>query len=143
MGAGTVRVRGLRVAELAEAVGTSADTIRYYERVGLLPAPARTAAGYRAYDAGSIDRLKFIRGAQRLGLRLREIAELLAIRDTGVCPCEPAGELLRRRLVELDEEMARMAVLREQMVAMVEALPGEDCPPPSPGMWCPIPSEGR
>jgi DNA-binding transcriptional MerR regulator len=143
MVAATVRVRGLRVAQLAEAVGTSSDTIRYYERAGLLPAPARTAAGHRAYDAGSIDRLKFIRGAQRLGLRLREIGDLLAIRDTGVCPCEPAGELLRRRLVELDEEMARMVALREQMVAMVEALPGEDCPPLSPGTWCPNPAEGR
>ena len=137
MGATTTPNRGLRVAELAEAAGLSADTVRYYERVGLLPPPARTAAGYRAYDAAVVDRLLFVRGAQRLGLRLRDIADLLAVRDTGVCPCEPAGELLRRRLAELDAEMARLAALRTQLAAMVGSLPADDCPPPTPGTWCP------
>lgn len=127
----------LWVAELAEAVGVRPDTIRYYERAGLLPPPARTAAGYRLYDAQAVDRLRFIQGAQRLGLRLRDIAELLTVRDTGVCPCEPAEELLRRRLAELDAEVARLAALREQMVAMVEALPSRACLPPEPGTWCP------
>ena len=135
----TATARGLRVAELAEAVGVSPDTIRYYERAGLLPAPARTPAGYRAYDASAVDRLRFIQGAQRLGLTLRDITDLLAVRDTGVCPCEPAEQLLRRRLTKLDAEMARLAALREQMVAMVKKLPAADCPPPAPGTWCPTP----
>lgn len=141
MGTPAGLARGLRVAELAEAVGVRADTIRYYERVGLLPPPARTAAGYRAYDTAAIDRLKFIQGAQRLGLRLHDITDLLAIRDTGVCPCEPAEELLRRRLRELDAEKARLDELRKQMVTMIEALPSADCPQPTPGTWCP-PVEG-
>jgi DNA-binding transcriptional MerR regulator len=141
MCATTAPARGLRVTELAKAVAVSADTIRYYERAGLLPPPARTAAGYRAYDSGAIDRLRFIQGAQRLGLRLRDINDLLAIRDTGSCPCEPAEQLLRRRLAELDAEMARLTALRDQMVNMIEALPTENCPPPTPGTWCP-PEEG-
>jgi DNA-binding transcriptional MerR regulator len=87
-------VRGLRVAEPAEAAGVTRDTVRYYERVRLLPPPRRTPAGYRAYDAAAVDRLKFIHGAQRLGLRLRDIGDLLAVRDTGACPCEPAEQLL-------------------------------------------------
>src|SRR6266498_2054288 len=133
MGSAAAPVRGLRVAELAEAAGLSPDTVRYYERAGLLPPPARTAAGYRAYDGGALDRLRFIQGCQRLGLRLREIADLLAIRDTGVCPCEPAEQLLHRRLAEVDAEMARLASLREQIVTMVRALPADDChPPPAP-----------
>jgi DNA-binding transcriptional MerR regulator len=135
--------RGLRVAELAAAVGVGTDTIRYYEKAGLLPAPARTPAGYRIYEADAVDRLQFIQGAQRLGLKLRDIKDLLAIRDTGVCPCEPAGELLRRRLTDLDAEMARLSALREQMVAMVKALPAQDCPPPLPGSWCPPENERR
>jgi hypothetical protein len=65
--------RGLRVAELAAAVGVGADTIRYYEKAGLLPGPARTPAGYRIYEADAVDRLRFIQGAQRLGLKLRDI----------------------------------------------------------------------
>jgi len=133
----THRARGLRVGELAAATGLASDTIRYYERAGLLPAPPRTASGYRAYDEGAVDRLMFIQGAQRLGLRLRDIADLLAVRDTGICPCEPAEQLLRRRMAELDAELARLAALRGQMQAMVQALPASDCPPPAPGTWCP------
>lgn len=142
MSTDTAPVRGLRVAELAEAVGVSPHTIRYYERAGLLPTPARTSAGYRDYDTGAVDRLRFIRGAQRLGLKLRDIADLLAIRDTGAWPCHPAEQLLRRRLADLDAETARLAALRAQMVAMIEALPRLDCPPPAPGTWCPSAPEG-
>ncbi|MGY1830484.1 heavy metal-responsive transcriptional regulator [Geodermatophilus sp. SYSU D01180] len=130
-------VRGLRVAELASAAGVPTDTVRYYERVGLLPEPERTAAGYRSYDAGAVDRLHFIRGAQRLGLRLSDIRALLAVRDTGTCPCEPAEQLLRRRLDEVDAEIARLVALRTEMRAMADALPSAQCPPPSPGTWCP------
>lgn len=133
----TAAASGLRVAQLAAVVGVSPDTIRYYERAGLLLPPARTPAGYRVYDADAVDRLRFIQGAQRLGLKLRDIADLLAVRDTGVCACEPAEQLLSRRLVELDAEMARLTALRAQMVAMIDALPASDCPPPAPGTWCP------
>jgi DNA-binding transcriptional MerR regulator len=139
---GTTTSGRLRVGELADAVGVSTDTIRYYERAGLLPAPQRTPGGYRAYGEGALDRLRFIQGAQRLGLRLDDIRDLLAVRDTGVCPCEPAEQHLRRRLAELDAQMARLAGLRAEMVAMLDALPSPDCPPPTPGTWCP-PMERR
>ena len=133
--------RGLRVSELAEAAGVSADTVRWYERAGLLLPPARTSSGYRSYGAEALDRLRFIRGAQRLGLRLADVRDLLAIRDTGRCPCEPAEQVLRRRLAEVDVEIRRLTTLRAQMAAMADALPAADCPPPSPGTWCP-PEEG-
>ena len=133
---GTTRA-GLRVAELAAEAGITPDTVRYYERAGLLHEPERTSAGYRVYDANAAERLRFIRGAQRLGLRLREIRDLLAVRDTGVCPCEPAEVLLARRMAEIDAEMARLAALRAELAVMVAALPTEACPPPSPGTWCP------
>ena len=77
----------LTVSMLAERTGIPAGTIRYYDRAGLLPPPARTPAGYRQYDEAAAQRLRFIKGAQRLGLRLREVAELLAVRDRGACPC--------------------------------------------------------
>ena len=103
--------------------------------------PERTAAGYRQYAEAAVDRLRFIRGAQRLGLRLADIRTLLTVRDTGTCPCEPAEELLRRRLAEVDAQIAALTELRSQMAAMADALPAADCPPPSPGTWCP-PVEG-
>jgi DNA-binding transcriptional MerR regulator len=136
-------VRGLRVAELAAAVGVSPDTVRYYERAGLLPAAPRTPSGYRTYDETAVDRLMFIQGAQRLGLQLKDIGDLLAVRDTGVCPCEPAEQLLRRRLAELDAQMAQLAALRAEITRMIDALPSEQCPQPAPGTWCPPSTERR
>jgi DNA-binding transcriptional MerR regulator len=129
--------RLLTVAALAKRTGMSPDTIRYYERIGLLAPPARTAAGYRQYAETEIDRLQFVQGAQRLGLRLREIRDLLAVRDTGVCPCEPAETMLRRRIVEIDAELRRLTALKGDLVEMVENLPGPACVDPAPGTWQP------
>ena len=131
------------VSRLARLAGLSADTVRYYEREGLLPPPARTAAGYRQYDASMVERLAFVSGCQRLGLTLADIRDLLAVRDTGICPCEPAEEHLTRRLAEVDAEIVRLVSLRAQMATMLAAIPSGDCPPPAPGTWCPPDSEGR
>jgi DNA-binding transcriptional MerR regulator len=96
----------LSVGQLAARAGVSSDTVRYYERAGLLPRPRRTGGDHRRYGAVDLDRLLFIRGGQRPGLRLAEIRELLAVRDTGVCPCAPAEVLLRQHISEIDREMA-------------------------------------
>ena len=127
----------LTVSQLASASGTSADTVRYYEREGILPEPRRTPAGYRQYDPEMAERLRFVQGCQRLGLSLADIRDLLAVRDTGVCPCEPAELHLTKRLAEVDAEIARLVQLRGQMQDMLAAIPTGDCPPPAPGSWCP------
>jgi DNA-binding transcriptional MerR regulator len=132
-----VMERRLRVGELADDVGVTADTIRYYERAGLLPPPGRTPSGYRVYDAAAVDRLRFIQGAQRLGLRLGDIRDLLAVRDTGTCPCEPAEDLLTRRMAEVDAEITRLNALRREMAAMLAGLSQPECPAPTPGTWVP------
>jgi hypothetical protein len=89
----TPQVRGgLSITQLAARASVRPDTIRYYERTGLLPAPARTAGYHRRYDERALDRLQFIRGAKRLGLRLDAIAELLELRDAGQCPCDSAAD---------------------------------------------------
>jgi DNA-binding transcriptional MerR regulator len=129
--------QAMTVAELARVAGSSTDAVRHYERVGLLPPPPRSASGYRRYDVSAIDRLRFIQGAQRLGLRLREIKELLSIRDTGTCPCGDAAVLLRDRIAEIDSEMARLADLRATLDEMVRQMPSQDCPDPVPGVWKP------
>jgi len=109
----------------------------YLAVVCLLPAPRRTDGDHRRYGPANLDRLLFIRGAQRLGLRLAEIRELLAVRDTGVCACEPAERLLRRHLTDIDAEMARLAALRTDLSRMLDAMTGPGCPDPVPGTWCP------
>lgn len=139
----TTVAAGLRVADLAKATGVRPDTIRYYERVGLLPPPPRTSSGYRAYPPSAVDRVRFIQGCRRLGLRLREISDLLAVRDTGVCPCEPAETLLQRRIAELDAELSRLTVLRDTLAGMVRDLPRGRCPDISPGEWCPEPASAE
>jgi DNA-binding transcriptional MerR regulator len=128
---------GLRVAELATEVGVAPDTIRYYEKAGLVAEPERTASGYRSYPRGEVNRVRFIRDAQRLGLKLREIRDLLAVRDTGTCPCEPATDLLARRIRDIDEEVRRLSALRSQLDQMLTALPSLDCNDQGPVEWCP------
>jgi DNA-binding transcriptional MerR regulator len=128
----------LSVGQLAARAGVRADTIRFYERTGLLPRPARTDGDHRRYGPADVDRLLFIRGAQRLGLRLAEIRELIAVRDTGTCPCGPAETLLRDHLAETDREIARLTALRDQLTGMLDGLAGPAaCPDPVPGTWRP------
>jgi DNA-binding transcriptional MerR regulator len=122
----------LRVSDVAGRVGLTTATIRYYERLGLLPPPQRTPAGYRQYDEDVADRLRFIKGAQRFGLRLDEIRELLDVQDRGQCPCGHTQELLRGRVAEVDEEMRRLQQLRSDLLAMIERA---DCDAPTSLSW--------
>ena len=126
----------LSVGELASRAGVRPDTIRYYERAGVLPPPRRSDGDHRRYGAADLDRLLFVRGAQRLGLRLAEIRELMAVRETGECACEPAAGLLRRHVTEIDVELERLAALRAELASMLAAMTGSQCPEPVPGTWC-------
>lgn len=120
-------VSQLTVSKLASEVGTSADTLRYYERIGLLPEPDRSPAGYRLYGDDAADRVRFIKRAQRFGLRLEEIGELLEIRERGLCPCGRTKRLLEARVAELSEEMAALRRLRDDIEQMLDQhLPGAD-----------------
>jgi DNA-binding transcriptional MerR regulator len=122
----------LKVSELAGRVGLTADTVRYYERLGLLPEPSRSASGYRQYDEELADRLRFIRGAQRFGLRLGEIKELLDIQDNGRCPCGHTQDLLRSRVAEVDRELLRLEQLRTELLTMIQRA---DCDAPAAMAW--------
>ena len=121
----------LTVSKLADRAGTSADTVRYYERIGLLPETERSASGYRLYGEEAVGRLQFIKRAQRFGLRLEAIAELLEVRERGLCPCGHTRALLEDRVAELDEELASLAGLRNDVRRMIDALPAR----PAEGGW--------
>jgi DNA-binding transcriptional MerR regulator len=124
----------LTVSTLAERVGLTADTVRYYDRLGLLPKPARSGAGYRLFDEGTVRRLRFIKGAQRVGLRLREISELLRAMDERQCPCPETEALLRQRTAEIDAEMARLAEVRAELARLVDGAPS--CSQVPGELWC-------
>jgi DNA-binding transcriptional MerR regulator len=114
----------LKVSQLAEKAGVSADTVRYYEKEGLLVEPGRTHSGYRQYDEAAIERLHFIRGAQTLGLKLADIKELLDIRDRGACPCGHTRQLLEKRVAQIYAEIRDLRALKRELQSM-ERL---DCP---------------
>jgi len=109
----------LTVSALAGQVGLTTDAVRYYERLGLLHPPARSRAGYRLYHQTTIDRLRLIKGAQRVGLRLREIGELLEVIDRGQCPCGHTQALLAKRLAEIDAELYRLGALRTTLAELL------------------------
>lgn len=110
----------LTITELAAELNVASDTLRYYERSGLIPSAGRTAAGYRLYDPATADRVRFIKDAQRSGLRLREIAELLAIMDGGNCPCGHTAAIVERRITEVDDEITRLKTLRANLARLKE-----------------------
>ena len=86
------------VGDLAARAGVSPDTVRYYERLGLLDTPQRTESGYRLYDVDAIDRVGFVRKAQTLGLTLREIGEIIQASLDDAPPCEHVRTTLSSRL---------------------------------------------
>ncbi|MBI4597430.1 MAG: MerR family transcriptional regulator [Candidatus Omnitrophica bacterium] len=97
-----------QIGEIAKKVALTPKTIRYYEAIGLLPKASRTLSGYRAYDATTLDRLEFIRKTQHLGLRLREIRDVVQLLESRQCPCRAVEQLLRQRLKELDISRAEL-----------------------------------
>jgi MerR family mercuric resistance operon transcriptional regulator len=120
----------LKVSEVAAQGGVSPDAVRFYEREGLLPAPPRSPSGYREYDDSAAHRIRFIKEAQGLGLRLAEIKELLEIQDRGACPCGHTRTLVERHLDEIDAEMKRLGELRRELEAMAEL----ECSMPDDGI---------
>jgi DNA-binding transcriptional MerR regulator len=107
----------LSIGKVARASGVSRDAVRYYERLGLLPRPARTAAGYRQYSAGVLNRLSLVRNAQRFGFSLREIAGFLRVRDGGGKPCHDVRAAAEGMLAAVDRQIAELRQTRKQMQA--------------------------
>lgn len=113
----------MRIGELAARTGCTESQIRYYERRGVMPAPARSASGYRMYGAADEARLRLVARMKLLGLPLSETAELVARAEAGCCgqTDHAAGEALRRRVAEIDAQMAELARLRATLVEALDS----------------------
>ena len=105
----------LRSGEIARRAGVSADTLRHYERRGLLGKPRRLANGYRAYPPEALDRVLLIQRALGVGFTLEELAELLRERDRGQPPCRKVRALAERKLRDVDRQMADLAEFRKDL----------------------------
>ena len=109
-----------KIGELAARCGVSPDTIRFYEREGLLPPPRRTASGHRVYDSDAFVRLQFIRRAQGIGLTLQDIGEILLRRDRKDLQVEEFVTLLRARAEAIDREMSKLLAHRRSLAEGIE-----------------------
>ena len=112
----------MRIGELARAAGISADTIRYYEREGLLPPTARTAGGYRDYEPEMLDDLRFIKKAQASGLKLSDVREVMQIAAGGRAPCEHVRATVTARLAEVEERLRELRSLRSTLKSTLARL---------------------
>ena len=122
----------LTIGAVAKRVGVAIDTIRFYEREGLLPEPVRRASGYRSYGDGTIAQLRFIRRAKHLGFTLEKIRELLALsvdRQRGVKAVKQRAE---KRLAAIEQRIAELQRVRDGLAQLVASCPGhgkpEECP---------------
>jgi len=105
----------VKIGELANATATKVETVRYYEKIGLLPPPARTAANYRAYGSEHLARLSFIRRARDLGFTLEAVRELLTLSDDKSQPCEAVDAIARTHLIDIDRKVADLTALRTEL----------------------------
>lgn len=105
----------LKIGEVAKQTGIGIETLRFYERSGLLDAPVRTEAGYRLYGTDALATLEFIKRAQMLGFTLTEIKRIIAESRSGESPCDEVRETVRQRLVELDERLRQMQLYRDAL----------------------------
>jgi DNA-binding transcriptional MerR regulator len=114
------REPSLRIGEVAERVGVNPKTIRYYEDIGLIPEADRRPSGYRVYGADDVERIAFVKRAQRFGLSLDEIREVLAYREQGQAPCEFVLSAVRRHADDVDQRIAELTQLREELGELID-----------------------
>jgi Hg(II)-responsive transcriptional regulator len=125
-------MRPLTIGKLAQQSGVGIDTVRFYEREGLLPKASRTQGGYRMYTPSDVDRLRFIRRAKALGFSLEEIAELLRL-NVARGSRASVKKLAERRLADLDRKLAELKAIRDALATLVRRCSGT-----GPVKGCPI-----
>jgi DNA-binding transcriptional MerR regulator len=105
----------LTIGQLGRATDTKIETIRYYEKIGLLPAPERTSGNYRSYAAEHLERLGFIRRARELGFSIEDVRELLKLAAHGEKPCEQVDQLVGRHLATTEQKIEALKRLRHEL----------------------------
>jgi MerR family copper efflux transcriptional regulator len=122
----------ISIGQLARAAGVGVETVRFYERKGLLDAPARKESGYRQYDGDAVERLKFIRRAQQVGFALKEIQELLALRDDPDARRADVRDRAGRKIADIDAKVRDLLAMRASLASLVASCEGDgpaaDCP---------------
>lgn len=126
-------MKPLSIGQLAGKAGVSVETVRFYERKGLLPAAPRSAAGYRQYSAESVRRLRFVQRAKDVGFTLAEIGELLALRTEPDASCADVRARAAARIALIDGKLAALTRMKRALAELAERCTGE-----GPVSGCPI-----
>ncbi len=122
----------LKIGELAQQGQVNLQTIRYYEREGLLPKPPRLLSGYRVFTSDAVRRVRFIKRAQELGFSLKEIKELLSIRFDPKGDCSDVRKLAKAKVIDIDQKIRTLQAMRKVLGKLATACPGRgplhECP---------------
>jgi DNA-binding transcriptional MerR regulator len=110
----------MRSGELARTASISTDTLRHYERLGLLPAPKRTGGNYRVYAAEAVQRVRLIRNALAMGFSLKELSRIIKIRDDGGAPCREVRQMAEEKVAALGRQIDELATYREHLRRVLE-----------------------
>lgn len=112
------------IGDMGRATGTKIETIRYYERIGILPKPARSTNNYRDYGQAELGRLSFVRRARDLGFSLDQVRALLRLSDNRSCDCAGIDRIAQEHLQEVDRKIADLSALRRELRAVIESCDG-------------------
>lgn len=123
----------MRTGQVASEAGVNVQTLRYYERRGLLPEPPRRDSGYRAYGANSVAVVRFIKRAQEVGFTLTDIEMLLHLAHGGPASCEAVKELAHQKVLDLDRRIVSLQAMRASLERLVET-----CDRPKRSRECPL-----
>ena len=124
---------GFTIGQVAKQANVNIETLRYYERRGLIPRPRRTVANYRVYSSDNLRRVKFIKQAQGLGFSLQEIKKLLALRATPRARCADVRTYAAHKIEDIDEKIRSLARMRKTLEKLIAECSGE-----GPVTQCPI-----
>ena len=123
---------GLKIGEVAEQGGVNLQTIRYYEREGLLQEPPRLPSGYRTFPESAVRRVRFIKRAQELGFSLAEIRELFSLTGNADAGAQDVRERARAKLADIEEKIQSLRAMKHALTALAESCPGRgplsECP---------------
>lgn len=111
----------MMIGRLAKDTATKVTTIRFYETIGLLPAPPRTESGRRTYGAADVERLHFIRNGRRLGFSIDEIRSLIGLAERPTQDCTAASAIAARHLEDVEHRLSQLTYLRDELAALTRS----------------------
>lgn len=120
------------IGQVAKGASVGVETVRFYEREGLVPAPKRRPSGYRQYPPDTVRRIRFVQAAKTLGFTLREIRDLLSLRVAAGRSCADVRKLAKQKLAELDTKLTELQRMRAALARLAESCTGKgptsECP---------------